>query len=549
MTTRLRPVLLVGLLVLQALTVIGVVIVTGRTTEGLLIDEMRETMRLAATSLNQRTADHLAPAEDAADLGADLLAHGVLPVDDDAVLQTYLDDQLAASPSITGAYVGRPDGSFVLVSRDGATEAGGSRVKTITVGPDGRTSTTVQRDRDGTEVTRADDPTDTYDPRARPWYEAAVGSEGTVWTEPYVFFASEEPGVTTAEAARGPDGEVLAVFGVDLSLRDLSDFVGRIRVSPASRAVLVDEAGLMVASGDLAQVVEPDGTGAFVRASVLESTDPVLSAGVGAVMTRTDGAAPDELVVVPFEVDGRDWQVAVVPLDERQPWFAAVAAPEEEFVSEVVDAQRRNALLAVAISLGVVVLALPAVAVVTRRVDRMAEHALTDPLTGLPNRRRHDELLADHLADARPGRPLCVATIDVDHFKAVNDTHGHGVGDEVLVTIARRLRGALRDHDVVARVGGDEFAAILVDTPLDVAVEALERARHAVCDEPARTTKGPVPISVTIGVAETTGVTGDDHAALAERADLALYVAKEAGRNAVATPDGVVGAPGVTSRG
>ena len=150
----------------------------------------------------------------------------------------------------------------------------------------------------------------------------------------------------------------------------------------------------MVASGDLTQVVVDDGEGGYRRAGVDEVTDPVLVSGVASVRDRTGGEDIDGVVVVPFEVDGRKWQMAVAPLAEREPWLAVVAAPEEEFVSDVVDAQRRNALLAVAISLAVVVLAVPAVTALTRRVDRISEHATTDALTGLPNRRRFDEVLA-----------------------------------------------------------------------------------------------------------------------------------------------------------
>jgi diguanylate cyclase (GGDEF)-like protein len=306
--------------------------------------------------------------------------------------------------------------------------------------------------------------------------------------------------------------------------------------------VLVDDEGFMVASGDLDQVVVDDGDGGLRRANIDEVTDPVLIAGVAAAPEQAPGAGGTEPAVIPFEVDGRSWQMALIPLAERQEWVAAVAAPEDEFVSEVVDAQRRNALLAVAISLGVTVLALPLVIAISRRFDRIAESAATDALTGLPNRRRFDELLTEHLVHASGRHPVCVASIDVDLFKTINDTWGHGVGDEALVAIAGRLRGALRDRDVVARVGGDEYAAILLDTPLDEATEALERARRAVGDTPARTAKGDVPMSVTIGFAHTVGGTDDSQAAVLERADQALYVAKEAGRNRVAGPDGIVAA-------
>jgi diguanylate cyclase (GGDEF)-like protein len=528
------------LLCVQAISVIAVVVITGHSTEGLLVGEMRQTMGLAVQSLDRRTADYLAPAESTARLTSALLHESVLPVGDDEGILRYLDSQVQTSPTITGAYIGRPDGSFVLVSRDGATIAGGTRVKTITAGPEGRTSTTVQRDANGIERARTEDPTDTYDPRQRPWYTSAEAAPGDLtWTKPYVFFASREPGVTVASAAHAANGALLGVVGVDVSLRDLSTFVGGVRVSPSSRAVLVDHQGFMVASGDLGQVIVGDGEGGLRRARIDEVSDPVLRAGVDA-QTRTPASKAAGPIVTPFEVDGRRWQMASLPLAEREDWTASITAPEDEFVSHVIDAQRRNALLAVVIGLGVAVLALPFVRIISRRFDRVAASAATDALTGLPNRRRFDELLAEHLRHATPDHPVCVAAIDVDLFKRINDTWGHGVGDEALVAIAKRLRGALRDRDVVARVGGDEYAAILVGSTLAEAGEALERARVAVGATPAQTAKGEVPITITSGFAVAVGGVDESPTEVLEAADRALYEAKEAGRNRVAGPNGLV---------
>jgi diguanylate cyclase (GGDEF)-like protein len=531
------------LLGLQAVTVFAVVITTGRSTEGLMVGEMRQTMGLAVKSLDRRTADHLAPAENTARLTSALLDESVLPVGENDKLLRYLDSQVLTSPTITGAYVGRPDGSFVLVSRDGATIEGGTRVKTITLGPGGRTSTTIQRDANGVEHGRAEDPTDSFDPRQRPWYTSAAAAPNDIaWTEPYIFAASREPGVTVASSAHAENGALIAVVGVDLSLRDLSTFVGGVRVSASSRAVLVDNRGFMVASGDLGQVMVDDGERGLRRRSVDEVTDPVLRAGIDAQRAKPAGEVTGP-TVTPFEVDGRRWQVASLPLAEREAWTVAVAAPEDEFVSEVIGAQRRNALLAIVVGLGVAVLALPLVRVVSRRFDRVSASAATDALTGLPNRRRFDELLAEHLSHATQDHPICVAAIDVDLFKRINDTWGHGVGDEALVAIAGRLRGALRDRDVVARVGGDEYAAILVGLTPAEAGEALERARDAVGASPARTAKGDVPITITIGFAVALGDVGESRTDVLERSDRALYEAKEAGRNLVAGPAGLIRSP------
>lgn len=547
-----RPVLLVGLLVLQAVTVIAVVIGTGRNTEGLLVDTMGRTMMLAVETVDQRTSEHLAPAEGAAQLTVELLTDGVLPVDDDEALLRYLDAQVMATLPITGAYVGRPDGSFLLVSRDGATIDGGTRVKTITIGPEGRRSVTVQRDAEGNVETTIEDPDDTFDPRERPWYDAAtsvVDPAGAVdsvaWTEPYVFFASREPGVTAAAAARNSDGDLIAAVGVDLSLRDLSTYVGRLEVGEGSRSVLVDESGHMVAAADLSHVNVDDGEGGLRRATVEEVTDPVVVAGVQAARVAADEVAAGERsdsTVTPFEVDGVRWQVAVAPLTARESWLAAVMAPEDEFVGSVVNTQRENAFLAALIGLAVTALAAPGVLALSRRVDRIAEHAMTDPTTGVANRRHFDRLLTEHLAKATPDRPVCLAVIDVDRFKPINDTWGHGVGDQVLVAIAGRLRGELRDDEVVARIGGDEFAVILVDTDLDSAWEVLERLRTAVVGTPASTDKAEIDLTITIGLALGVGGPGDDPAEVLERADRALYAAKQAGRNRIGGPDDLVAA-------
>lgn len=551
MRPRLRPLplLLVGLILLQAVTVVAVLTMVGRGTEDLLRDAMGRTMMLAVDTVDQRTAQHLRPAEDAAELGATLVERGVLDSADDAELLRYLDGQVESNRSITGIYMGRPDGSFLLVSRDGATIAGGTRVKTVTVGPAGRRSVTVQRDPDGVVREEAEDPTDTFDPRARPWYEAASGADDVAWTEPYVFFASHEPGVTAAAAARDADGSVIAVVGVDLSLRDLSTFVGQMEVGADSRSILLDNAGLMIAAGDIEQVNVDDGEGGLRRAAIEELTDPVVTAGALALSRAADGDRPtDEPVDAAFVVDGRRWRIAIAPLDARPSWLAAVISPEDQFVSNVVETQQDDTVRAVLAGLAVTALALPGVLALSRRFERLAEDAVTDPSTGLANRRRFDDVLAEQLARATPSRPLCIALVDLDQFKQVNDTWGHQVGDQVLAVIASRLRGEMRDRDLVARVGGDEFAVVLVDTELDVALPLLERVREGVVERPASTEKAEIPLRITIGVAESHGPTADDPSSLMERADNALYRAKQAGRNRVegdaAGSSGAVAEPG-----
>lgn len=162
---------------------------------------------------------------------------------------------------------------------------------------------------------------------------------------------------------------------------------------------------------------------------------------------------------------------------------------------------------------------------------RAEEQARTDVLTGLANRRAFIEALGAEIGRAaRLGQPLALVMLDLDHFKEVNDTYGHVAGDRVLSETADRLRGVARDHDTLARIGGEEFAWLLPETGVDGAMAAAERARLVVRGLPFGEA-GPLTISagVAAGLGSTLG--GEE---LMARADEALYRAKRGGRDAVA---------------
>jgi len=149
--------------------------------------------------------------------------------------------------------------------------------------------------------------------------------------------------------------------------------------------------------------------------------------------------------------------------------------------------------------------------------------ARVDPLTGLPNRTAFVERLESELARfKRHATPVALAIVDLDHFKAVNDTLGHAAGDAALERFANALRTTARDSDLVVRFAGDEFAVILVETEEDVGVRAMDRALVAI---------RMLTLTASIGVAQ--ALPDDTAKTLFERADKALYAAKEGGRDRV----------------
>lgn len=170
---------------------------------------------------------------------------------------------------------------------------------------------------------------------------------------------------------------------------------------------------------------------------------------------------------------------------------------------------------------------------VERQTEALSAQAITDPLTGLLNRRGLEARAAEELSRAgRHDKPLVALIGDIDHFKSVNDRFGHACGDGVLRRIAEVWQGVLRDIDISGRIGGEEFAALLPDTDAPAGMVVAERIREAVSrlqltDDQNR------PLTCTISLGLTAYAPGDTLPGLLSRADAALYDAKSCGRNAV----------------
>ena len=158
--------------------------------------------------------------------------------------------------------------------------------------------------------------------------------------------------------------------------------------------------------------------------------------------------------------------------------------------------------------------------------------ATRDELTALPNRRAMQDLMElERRRNLRNGRPLLLAQLDIDHFKRVNDTHGHATGDRALQAFAGIVRASVRDTDVLARWGGEEFVLLLSDTQMDDARDLLERVRQAVAAMEIPHAAGVLRMTVSAGLA--LHLPGDMVEQTLERADQALYTAKSLGRNRV----------------
>jgi two-component system cell cycle response regulator len=249
------------------------------------------------------------------------------------------------------------------------------------------------------------------------------------------------------------------------------------------------------------------------------------SDGEGLLQAIKGDADAYQTAVILLERSDLDLGAAVAALGRGVQDFIVEPVSEGEIVTRVAAAGRTKVLQEELVDQ-------------TRRLEALI---FEDPLTGLANRRFILTQLGSFVSGTRRhGRPLSIAVVDIDHFKAINDRHGHQAGDAVLVAVTGALRGHVRAEDHLGRLGGEEFLAVLPDTDAASAVAAAERMRAEVDATWVEHDGVPLRVTVSLGVATWEPEEATD--LLLRRADDALYAAKAAGR------DRVVSAPASVSR-
>lgn len=307
---------------------------------------------------------------------------------------------------------------------------------------------------------------------------------------------------------------VLTVLPAAADLRNRARLLRELRISEERYRLLADH------SSDILLHMEADGRVRYVSPSVrrLLGYEPEEICGLQAIW-----------VVSPVDRDtvqaAHEATVAVRGLTHRYEHRALTRTGEvrwfEAHSRAVIDEQGdKHGVLSI----------IRDISVRKAREDQLAAAALTDPLTGLPNRRALHASLPTR-ASSRAQEASCIALIDLDHFKRVNDAFGHDVGDEVLCSLARIAKYVMRKDDLIARIGGEEFVVLLPRTSIEEAMVICDRLRQEVANALTRTSAGPVRITISGGVA-LLGPEGLD-AALRD-ADEALYWAKAAGRDRMA---------------
>jgi diguanylate cyclase (GGDEF)-like protein len=343
-----------------------------------------------------------------------------------------------------------------------------------------------------------------FDPRERPWYKHAAQTGKSSWASVYVDFAKDELVATRVRPVFDADKKLEGVLATDVSLLQLSRFVSTLTVSANGVAFLIDANGDLIASSS-GEALWTTKDGAKQRINAMDSPSAIVRDTFAQFQSVVKQG---ERIETPFakyfdsEKGAVVGAIHIIQDDVGLLWYAIVAVPSRDFMGDLSTAVTRSVLIAlvaaiVAIMLGLWILNwvthdLKLLSEATSRVregklfeplaidrrdeigqlarsfEKMHIDLQTDDLTGLYNRETFMKLLKRQITDAhsqnqakRSSDKFGVLFIDLDHFKDINDEHGHLVGNQVLVEVAKRLRTTLRAGDAICRYAGDEFAVII----------------------------------------------------------------------------------------
>ncbi len=366
MKISIRWALISGLLVIiwgtQAITVSSSYI----TSQRVLLGHARDIMENIAEFAMEQSKHHLALAQGAAHLTKRLISANVVSNDINKFqsLERYFFDQMAIYPHFAGIYFGAPNGDFYDVRRSNVHAPEGYRTKMIRH-PDGvRQVDLIYRDRDLNTIAQEKDLNDTYDPRLRPWYKKAQREGDIVWTDPYVFFTSQKPGITIAGPVYLSDSSLKGIVGVDIRIDQLSTFIAKLRIGKNGKAFLLNRNMDVVAFPDLTKITRANALspGKTRLVKIKEIDDTLSRKAFDAVDWKKD--AEGQLIInaplfAKFKDTGKLYNVMFSPFSGRQwPWIIGVYLPEDDYLGEIKSNRLFSIFVTIAISIMTTFLAL-----------------------------------------------------------------------------------------------------------------------------------------------------------------------------------------------
>ncbi|NNF98585.1 MAG: PAS domain S-box protein [Desulfobacteraceae bacterium] len=329
------------------------------TSERVLIRHARNIMGNITDLAMEQSKQHLASAQAATILTKRLIFADVVSNDWNRLtaLERYFYDQLVIYQHFSGIYLGTPDGGFYDVRRHNGKSEGGFRSKMITAaGTPDRSVQLIWRDENGREIMSEVDDQDSYDPRLRPWYQKAVSEKRIVWTDPYIFYTSQKPGITIAGPVFDAGGKLKGVVGVDIEIDQLSTFLAKLNIGVNGMAFMMNKNGDVIAFPEFEKIKARDGNDSSkIRLVKITELDHVISRRAFAsadIQIQKDNVLTLEAPrFARFENDGEIYHAMFTPFTSQDwPWIIGVHLPENDYLGDIKDNRKTNLMVTLTIS-------------------------------------------------------------------------------------------------------------------------------------------------------------------------------------------------------
>ncbi|MCB1742898.1 MAG: diguanylate cyclase [Gammaproteobacteria bacterium] len=512
---RLTVLFLMVLVLLQGATVAAMLFTQWAPTEAAMVAHINSVVRSTVNETRENADRFLSEAQQALQMARGLVERQLLGVDRRAALVDYFVLQLQSVAHIDALYYATAKGAFVFVKRAaGQPERPADAVymvKYIGLEAGQRRVRVSWLDAAGQVLESRPVADDDYDPRSRPWFNAARHSDGVIWTEPYVFFTSKSPGVTAAVAvSASATGETETetdadVIGVDVSLTALSDFLARQPVSANGSVSVLDRAGRVLASSSgragLA-VTETDS----VKLIGYEQTGEPAGQAFAALLAQTPQLESLQTQTTYDLEDGEGAYLASFTpfLDQqRWPWLIAVLVRKQSYMGDLQQVQQRSAMVAAAVGVLITLVAFFAGPRLLRPVMVLHDRAVLDVTTGLMNRRSFIEAAEKLMSEAlEESFSISLILLEVDDADEVLRAHGEAVADEALRAVAGRIAHAVDEQDLIGRVDEVGIAVMTRGTAPGQADGIARRLRERIGSMPVVIGTRRMPLRVSAGVVE-----------------------------------------------
>lgn len=349
MKLSLGAILAIWLSGLQFVAVISVVFFYYISSERVLLDHARTLMSEIGRSSSEHSERFLQPVIRATEFATRLIENDLVDTSDQAELEKLLFQQMQIIPQFSGMYYGDELGNFVYVMR--SEKYAKFRTKIVRRDAEKFSTKLIWRDENYEIVKSSMDELDRFDPRNRPWYIDAKSQEGFVWTDPYIFFSSQRPGITAASPVFASDRNIKGVIGVDLEIGDISQFLSDLEIGKTGVAMALSGNGDVFAhpKSDLIKVTNDGGSLEFVKINKID--DLVARAAFGHVpdLSKIDA---ERNITSEFEYGASEYASIIIPgANNKLPWSIAIYAPLSDFIGGIEQNRTRNIWIAIFIAI------------------------------------------------------------------------------------------------------------------------------------------------------------------------------------------------------